>query len=132
MTRCNDLFHRIAAALLAVGLAGPALAESPANETPGERCSTAGGDREKAQCCEEAFNECLRACPTGQSGPNSACGSYCDQAVRQACLREATGKADSPGPKPPAPGGVVRETPPAVTRPGELGSRSEMPATPTD
>jgi len=88
--------------------------------TPGEVCSEAGSRADRAQCCEEAFAECLGSCPRGQSGPSSECGGFCDQTVRQPCLQEAVGQAGPTTSAPRATGGSVLEPRRGGAMPGRL------------
>jgi len=113
------------ASLLSGSVAGPGLAEPKSGKTPGEICSKAGGSREKTQCCEEAFNECMRGCSKGQSSQADSCAGFCDQAVRQPCLREAAGVGSTPIPKPKAPPGTIEEK-----RPGPGKPAVELPVGP--
>jgi hypothetical protein len=103
--------------LLCISVARPGLAAPKSAETPGEICSKAGGTREKTQCCEKAFNECLRGCSKGQSAQVESCEGFCDQGVRQPCLRDAVGAGSSPIPKPQAPSGAVEEQRPGSEKP---------------
>jgi hypothetical protein len=108
----------IGVSLLSGAIADPCLAAPKSSETPGEICSKAGGAREKTQCCEEAFNECMRGCSKGESSQADACEGFCDQAVRQPCLREAAGTGGAPIPKPQAPAGAIEETRPGTGKRG--------------
>lgn len=110
-----------------VCLAGAGLAAPKEGKTPGEICSTAGGRSDKAQCCEEAFQECLQSCPRGESGPSSSCGNYCDQTVRQRCLEEAVGQAGPTNTQPRAPSGGVSEPRSRGTTPARTPTAPAQP-----